>query len=196
MVRAILDGSKTQTRREVKPQPEYVNMIGVPFYPNGKGPVDYRLSPYGQTGDRLWVRESGWQPPRVSPKMLQEGADTWPPYIYDADGDDSNWCRDHGWKRRPSIHMPRWASRVTLEVTDVRVERLQEITGADAMAEGIRLVHFDAQGMDVGYEWHSNEDAEDTPRTAFKCLWESINGPGSWAANPWVWAVKFQRIKP
>ena len=92
---------------------------------------------------------------------------------------------------RPSIHMPRWASRITLEVTGVRVERLQDISEADAYAEGIEQTDFIEEA-------EHQEPATGAPpgRYAYRALWESINGPDSWTANPWVWAVEFKRISP
>jgi hypothetical protein len=94
-----------------------------------------------------------------------------------------NFARDRKW--RPSIHMPRWASRITLEVTGVRVERLQDISEADAREEGcLPVVHGDG-AVDCG-----------TRKTAFRALWDSINGPDSWGANPFVWVVEFRRVHP
>lgn len=203
MVRAILAGTKTQTRRIVKPQP--TGFIGGPgvIMPNGAPaaliPMDDTVAPfgrqivcpYGQPGDRLWVRET-WQGPLFhgehgdvdrrtiqNPKHCVYAADGGPaPEFMDAD--DNLQCR---W--RPSIHMPRWASRITLEITGVRVERLQDINEEDAEAEGIGFLR-------------SIPDADETltARELFEYLWESINGAESWAANPWVWAVEFRRIKP
>ncbi len=87
---------------------------------------------------------------------------------------------------RPSIHMPRWASRITLEITDIRVERLQEISYADAMAEGVPFTELPpGQGR-----------PDPLHRAKFADLWESINGPGSWEANPWVWVIEFKRVTP
>ena len=156
MVRAILAGTKTQTRRVCKGQRELSNVH------------DFQIDrcPYGQLGDRLWVRET-W---------LRHSVNVPNDYLYRADHpDDGTIGPAHGgWK--PSIHMPRWASRITLEITDVRVERLQDISARDAWAEGI------TPSPDVD------------PYHEYRDLWESINGPGSWDANPWVWAVSFKRI--
>jgi len=157
MVRAILEGRKTQTRRIVKPQP--LRDRGVMAFNDGEHPQ--MRCPYGKPGDRLWVRET-WCPD-VEPYTFR----------YKADGDEplERW--------RPSIHIPRWASRITLEVVSVRVERLQNISEDDALAEGITLVERGTSPVDQ-----------------FNKLWESINGPGSWEANPWVWVVEFKRIEP
>ena len=114
--------------------------------------------------------------------MMREGADTWLPYYFDADGlseQDSADFKVWEFKRRPSIHMPRWASRILLEVVSVRVERLQDISRGDAMAEGCPFPNM-AQG--------------DDPRQWYAELWEQINGPGEWTANPWVWVVEFRRL--
>lgn len=187
MVRAILEGRKTQTRRAVKRAEDMEFDPCDPSYgpfwkPYCTGvPESVKVPcPYGKIGDRLWVRESGYQPPHLTPKMLREGADTWPHYIYSADGDEKEWCRENGWKSRPSIHMPRWASRITLEIVSVRVERLNAITHIDAIAEGC-TPHPDAPAQSMGDD--------------YKGLWESINGPGSWDLNPWVWVIEFRRIK-
>jgi hypothetical protein len=116
--------------------------------------------------------------------MMREGADTWEPYYFDADGltdQDSEDFKAWGFKRRPSIHMPRIASRITLEITGVRVERLQDISRGDAMAEGCPFPNM-AKG--------------DDPRQWYTALWDQINGAGSWKTNPWVWVVEFKKVAP
>ena len=204
MVNAILDGRKTQTRRAIKPQPEQPSE-GSYFDAYNGGPQwnwwspDHKqyLSqiikcPYGKPSDRLWVRET-FQGPLVSNELAEElyednskfqnpeyfeyRADGGPTPVYvDSDGNER-----HGWK--PSIFMPRWASRLLLEITDVRVERLQDISEEDARAEGVTpeyLGHNDPEG-----------DAWEC-RRKFNDLWQSINGPDSWSANPWGWVVEFK----
>lgn len=198
MVRAILDGRKTQTRRAVKPQPPAdAEKVGANSYEGPEGPAWFWWKgegeglkfwppttrdgvksihcPYGQAGDRLWVRET-WQ--SVSPGPLRD----WPGIgdqrprkvshlnrscvtIYRADGEMPG---DERWQ--PSIHMPREASRLLLDVVNVRVERLHDISEADAIAEGC--------------------DSAD----GFRELWRSINGDGAWDANPWVWVVVFRQV--
>ena len=209
MVRALRAGTKTQTRRIVKPQPAHschyeMNGAGnaalhladaggpnqyVPPTPRSK---DHRLPcPYGAPGDRLWVRENGWQRPERSERDMRDGADTWPAYEYDADGIDHahvELLKEWGWKRRPSIHMPRWASRITLELTEVRVQRVQDISAEDVLAEGI--VDRWSRGNET---WPAAQC--DEARDEYRMLWESINGLGSWAANLWVWALTF-RVLP
>lgn len=203
MVRAILEGRKTQTRRVVKPQPDYVNSLGVPFFPNGKGPVDYRLCPYGKPGDQLWVREKfevvretcgyevaeydyfQWEeeiygPPQEALKDKCPRGGERALILYAADEEEPVWR----WK--PSIYMPRWASRLTLEVTGVRVERLQEISNEDALAEGVL-----GDECLTGKPYFADQPL---PCMCYANLWESINGPGSWDANPWVWVVEFRKI--
>ncbi len=199
MVRALLDGSKTQTRRVVKPQPTHFNPVGVPrrVIPTG-GPSDVIRCPYGQPGDRLWVRES-WQfydwteDGQPCARFAADNATTWPLRIPEEQADRLNeiWAglsapenysidnhaRDRRW--RPSIHMPRWASRITLEITGVRVERLQDITRGDAMSEGCPFPNM-AKGED--------------PRKWYADLWNEINGPAAWDANPWVWVVEFRML--
>ena len=189
MVRALLAGTKTQTRRAMKPQPtEFVGGPGVTLQDGSPAPLiplDDSVEPYGREiacpygkpGDRLWVRET-WHDASSS---LHSCA------LYRADGIDLHWD-----KWTPSIHMPRWASRITLEITSVRVERLQEISIEDAKAEG-------AWGPDDSIvqkvaDYFGTDIFSANPRKAFQMLWESINGPDSWAANPWVWAIEFRRV--
>ena len=175
MVRAILEGGKTQTRRLVK-------IRGCA--PGAVLPVEFPC-PYGVVGDRLWVKET-WRSSRAADKHSPAAltGHGWPVW-YVADGGVMWTGADRGGpgfmtpgKTRVSIHMPRWASRITLEVTDVRVERLQDITEADARAEGVQPLQ-----MDNG-----------SALPSFEGLWCSINGAGSWAANPWVWAISFARV--
>ncbi len=186
MVRAILAGTKTQTRRAV-----HSDLIS--GAPEG-GSIMHRC-PYGQPGDQIWVRETGWERPVRSALALREGADTWARYYYDADGlseSDHEQFKAWGFKRRPSIHMPRSACRITLEITGLGIERLQEIGQDDARAEGIT----DGGCLNCG---NSEADCgclnpKPDPRDAFVRLWESINGPGSWAKDPLVWVVKFRKV--
>ena len=175
MVRAILAGTKTQTRRVVKGLAlEWL----AEFTPEFVADPANSLCPYGVPGDRLWVREAyrflGVHD-HVPPREVSSG-----PVWYEAQDDVPFHPSEFG-KLRPSMFMPRWASRITLEVTGVRVERLQDISEADSVAEGIPS--GEVSPPDVG-------------RFAYRLLWESINGPGSWDANPWVWAVEFKRITP
>lgn len=208
MVRAILSGQKTLTRRAYK-----VGNGGVWPNLNDRPGMQQatRNCPYGQPRDRLWVRET-WGV--VSHTWDKDGnMVSWPPdrsatairempfgggyynghVIYAADGphewagdDDGSGEPRSAW--HPSIHMPRAASRITLEVTGVRVERLQDISEADAIAEGIEK-HTTGLWLPCREEGKANID----PRLAYRDLWESINGPGSWDKNPWVWAIAFQR---
>ena len=171
MVRAILGGRKTQTRRIVKLKCHDGFEVG-PNYEGEHWPVrggDRMPCPYGKPGDRLWVRET-W--------LCATGEPGPTLCHYQADGDRPEF--NGLWK--PSIHMFRWASRITLEITGVRVERLQDITEADAMAEGVECCS--------GWIGHAGE-----PRRIFCDLWKSINGAESWAANPWVWVVEFRRCE-
>lgn len=192
MVRAILAGQKTQTRRIIKPSPPRVMEApqGHEFSVAGH---DHRC-PYGQPGDRLWVRET-WRPVMEAWRSFVE---------YAAEGPTlDNIHRDlmaplnrlalrfpgarkdrHSEVWHPSIHMPRWASRILLEVKAVRVERLQDISEGDARAEGVepRIVSHGPPEL-KGYV------------LGFKDLWREINGAESWAANPWVWVIEFERVQ-
>lgn len=188
MIRAILANTKTQTRRIFKPDRmtwdangRYTThaMRGGELSVTGSGPFKpsswLHYCPYGQPGDRLWVRETFGHFERK--ENFAPGCEV----FYRADGES---LAVEPW--RPSIHMPRWASRITLEVTGVRVETLQDIDLADALAEGISdtgaLILDSAGNEQVG------------PIAEYAVLWEQINGPDSWAANPWVWVIEFRRL--
>lgn len=226
MVRALLDDTKTQTRRIVKPEGavEMVKMIGADNLPTGEWGwcphpryiQKYIRCPYGQVGDRLWVRETcraeelptGLDGVRY---MADEGFVPIEPNLDAVDG----WLtmRDYGKraspvapvKTVPAIHMPRWASRITLEITGIRAERLNDISEADALAEGIRcervIVDTNCNG---GYHQEVHDDRYFFPECrdegyefateAYEALWEQINGAGSWAANPFVWVISFRKL--
>lgn len=206
MVRALLAGTKTQTRRVVKPQPTgFVGGPGVTLCDSSPAPLvpmnDFAgtcgqeiICPYGQPGDRLWVRETHYLHGIWSVRKDDDGKRRWtfsPNQDIGVQFDEPNGLirgrstTVPGWYRRPSIHMPRWASRITLEITDVRVERLQDISEADAQAEGW------TRRPEVSTDPQVHKEAA---RDWFMDLWESINGPGSWDANPWVWVVEFRRL--
>jgi hypothetical protein len=214
MVRAILEGRKTVTRRVVTPAfPASVTEVlpyadapyaWMPPLPSGEPWYEQlRECPYGRLGDCLWVREA-WaadaQLDAVPPRDLSQGE----PIRYTADGS----VRQMGCsmisqgRGRPSIHMPRWASRILLEITDVRVERLQGISEPQALSEGIVGVDFRPDdGFPICRGYMVGPDDGTTPlethaSKAFAGLWRSINGAESWNANPWVWVVEFKRIEP
>lgn len=197
MVRAILEGRKTVTRRALikSSQPETIfpsdfsaTEAMVELNSSRFGTTWWKSCPYGKPGDRLWVREA-WatdaQVDSVAPRELSQGE----PLLYPADGT----TRQLGCslitagKTRPSIHMPRWACRILLDVTDVRVERLQSITYEQAAAEGIHRHNRMWSATDEGGFCHKY------PEPAFRDLWE-ITG-GDWSANPWVWVVEFKRVE-
>lgn len=178
MVRALLEGRKTQTRRIVKRTDSgRVKAIGSARNWHLDDPLAVLACPYGQPGDRLWVRETfrlfdSHEECSCYDACRCAGAHGKP--IYRADhSDDSKWT--------PSIFMRREYSRITLEIGSVRVERLQDISEEDAKAEGI------------SEEWLKTAKGREGLVPVFKELWESINGPGSWDANPRVWVVEFKR---
>lgn len=191
MVRGVREDRKTMTRRVVKPQP---------FDVHGSAFMKTTKCPFGQPGDQLYVRETFV-------------ADEYMGCRYKADGKQFLIINGEKTKKEfvvkkwtPSIHMPRWASRITLEVTNVSVERLNDISDEDALSEGIREENVIvgatcAGGMhrelteDRYFFDGGDEDGYDDAVSAFKALWETINGPGSWAANPWVWVVEFKVVK-
>ena len=216
MVLALLAGTKTQTRRTCNhpglKDLSYIVNCGDGWWGDEEGDFQARC-PYGQPGDRLWVRETS-RAHELTDKEAE--ADTFgvierlglevPPcgldgVVYAADNAfreiensreaSERWMKMNAYRGMqgatvPAIHMPRWASRITLEVTGVRVERLQDISEADAMAEGVHysLLEKIQAGQD---RW---------ARHAYKKLWESIHGPDSWDLNPWVWVVEFKRATP
>ncbi|WP_368082458.1 hypothetical protein ACNFYU_10500 [Klebsiella oxytoca] len=200
MVRAILDGRKTQTRRTVKPQPDedgLVKVINGPWVDTSEW--NY-LCPFGDVGDRIWVRETFQGPLFGYEQMeayLEDSSRFEKPEFcqYAADGGHRPEYQDaddnlrHGW--RPSIHMPRWASRILLEITDVRVERLNSIHDVDAMREGIQNLTT-CSHADFGIPGVVNAQH---PVRAFQLLWESIYGADSWKFNPWVWVIEFKRVE-
>jgi hypothetical protein len=202
MVRAILDGRKTVTRRPVKGLktdfPVVAAADGTPLRTGAcwdiGGPILH--CPFGKPGERLWVRET-WYCDHFE---VQKG-----PYLQPADMHDLDQSREDGelvyaadgltpyeqdqpvWK--PSIHMPRWACRILLEITDVRVERLQDITYEQAVAEGVHRGPL--------REWCASDEGgacHKYPIPAFRDLWQSTGG--DWDANPWVWVIEFKRVQP
>ncbi|HCC5915891.1 hypothetical protein [Klebsiella pneumoniae] len=222
MVRALLDGRKTQTRRIMKAQPSEdftpMNMAleadyKARWYTPGIVDKDGYLQPagkevfgvanenegyscpFGAVGDRIWVRE------------------TWDRYNIDQDSHDmayratipEDWPESGRW--RPSIHMPRWASRITLEITDVRVERLNAISEQDAQSEGVHTEVWDQTvvarnyaAIDEFFQFWSEDmphyvEMNQLYRSSFRSLWESIYGAENWQANPWVWVIEFKRVE-
>lgn len=222
MVRALLDGSKTQTRRVVKPQPptgldrsafviestdrrQTGSFCWSDAFPLSTK-THHARCPFGVPGDRLWVRETmklsdaGWY-------YAADGAV--PPYDGKTAHVASWWAELKRGNTCVSIHMPRWASRITLEVTSVRVARLQAISEEDANAEGVEAESADQTILYRDYRapaawfqcWREDSDVgeyvdmEQIARASYRTLWESINGPGSWLTNPWVWVVEFKRAE-
>lgn len=221
MVRAILEGRKTQTRRPIKApkgltigsyqrdgEPRSVELVAVD---EDGDPADVEIKRPFAVGDRLWVRETwaaysriesdcGVEWEEVDDTNWQKYLDENPPPIavYRADGksDPDRW--------RPSIHMPRWASRITLEVTGIRPERVKSIPQSDALAEGIE--YRPAKGMSPGGSgtFHVGAHFASTAKGAFACLWDSIygegphadDGPLAWQHNPWTWATTFKVVTP
>lgn len=193
MVRAILEGRKTVTRRVMKPQPDFLGSMvdpNTPFKTLDAGLHARITCPYGQPGDRLWVREA-WaadaQVDAIAPHDLSQGEPIW--YPADLSVRQTGCSMISKGRVRPSIHMPHWASRILLEITAVRVERLQDISEKQALAEGVEL-----EGEGVCWAGAAGT-ASDSPVESFRLLWELINGAGSWNANPWVWCVSFRRVE-
>lgn len=202
MVLALLAGTKTQTRRvikdqtigerfcEMRPDGAYLEWLGTPCCGTGVWDVpEYSgmaKAPYGVVGDQLWVRESFIHEPadyvwEASVSIPCRPATT--VYRADCKGDS----RGAGWTS--PMFMPRSLSRITLELTDVRAERLQDISEADAIAEGI-----ERSGECNWRDYADKHNDFTSARRSYRSLWESINGAGSWAANPWLWALSFKRV--
>lgn len=199
MVRALLDGTKTQTRRLLKAEPppgaervirpfrdERLQWTATDPHDMERGQLvlgDAPSCPYGAPGDRLWVREAWRTEPRFDTWAPRDLDPTRAPIQYEA-GPHADVL---GGKLRPGMFMPRWASRILLEVVDVSVEKLQAISEADAAAEGAR-------------SWAAEQSTpvRDMPeaRLQFMGLWEQINGPGTWEADPFVWVVHFKQVTP
>jgi hypothetical protein len=208
MVRAILDGRKTMTRRVVKNQPPsfcpYLTRCGGDFrwgwsdgstvyfawHPRGNGAdMDsmWMTPPHGIPGDRLWVREAwraSWAHDNLPPREIPIGD----AIEYLADDSISHLTG----RKRHSMFMPRWASRITLEITDVRVQQLQEISNNDACAEGIDACPH--RGASCGF---FETGFDQCFGCAFRMLWNQVNGPRGygWDLNPWVWAVSFKVVR-
>ncbi|SXQ85911.1 hypothetical protein [Klebsiella pneumoniae] len=203
MVRAILHGRKTQTRRPIKWKQTRFTEIGEredgskwPWSEDAEHACDFwHPCPFGAVGVRIWVRE------------------TWARYNIDQNSHDiayrattpEDWPEEGRW--RPSIHMPRWASRILLEITNVRVERLNAISEEDAQREGVHTEVWDQTVVARNYAARDEFFqfwSEDMPhyvemnqlyRSSFRSLWESIYGAENWLANPWVWVIEFKRVE-
>lgn len=192
MVRALLAGTKTQTRRAMKlPMEDKFRGLDVilgrlhAMFEHGDLACPYG----GMRGDTLWVREAFRlcaEADPIPPRDTDAAFRVW----YEADAPH----QPGAGKLRPGMFMPRWASRITLEVAGVRVERLQDISEADAIAEGVSRFPGCRQDDDaVAFNRIGPVDNDSFPIARYAVLWEQINGPGSWDANPWVWVVSFKR---
>lgn len=197
MVRAIIEGQKTVTRRVVKGA---AAKWLIDFTPEFVADRKNDLCPFGQPGDRLWVRESFADLRGTGIEHRPDPAGPLSRYAFAADsppGSASDEARkDFGVKWKPSIHMPRIACRILLEITAVRVERLQDISEEQAEAEGTAgcvpycQSPYDSDGAPAC------DCMNLTYKESFQALWHSINGAKSWDANPWVWVVEFRRVAP
>lgn len=198
MVRAILAGTKTQTRRIVRgvPSDELVSAFGTEWvYRSDPETLKKVRCPYGVAGDRLWVRET-WAPAgctrcdELPPEAQSARECTCKTAVYRAD----DGARAVTW--RPSIYMPRWASRIALEVVSVRAERLHAITEDDAHAEGVIALDGSLDEAALCVRAKTLGGCAEDARTWFAELWDRINGDrAAWASNPWVWVVSFKRAE-
>jgi hypothetical protein len=183
----LMDGSKTQTRRLIKGNEldlwrngDHETKTFIDAFGDSRSIFD--LSPYGGPGDRLWVRET-WRPTGLLSFAKPDCTFACSRFSYRAD--DHQLDRDKTIPWRPSIHMPRWASRITLEITEVRVQRIQEISEEDARAEG-----WDMSNLRFGETYDGTRHAKEW----FMRQWQKLY-PGSWERNDWVWAYTFRRMK-
>jgi len=222
MALAAFNGSKTQTRRIVKPQPD-ARFRHLEIHRDGcvevgisiDSPNHYQIQcPYGAVGDRLWVRESyyqfgHWEP--VTNAKTKGGKQKWK-FVADFReirfenpagsalrlGRHSKDSESMAWHKRLARFMPRSACRNVLKITGIRIERLQDITHDDSMREGIMPV-CDVSGKEFGWLDYTEPDSlpfdYNKPRASFKSLWDTINGPASWHENPWVWVIEFKRVQ-
>ena len=227
MVRAILEGRKTMTRRVAKPQPKMVTGSGKRVYESadfkkswedisgtGEG-SGYSDCPYGKPGNRLVVKETFYAYGRwIKQFSATKNRDEWffqdmttlegKAYKY-ADSPPENVEQKRvenavGWHKRPSLFMPYYASRITLEITGARVERLQDISEADAIVEGVKSFRpvpgdGDPETLFANY-MNKGRFSYRKAYFSFMTLWQSINGPESWNENPFVWVIEFKRIAP
>lgn len=230
MICAILAGTKTQTRRIIKPKPAKwiigFRKPGIPYKITNKKPSENGAiwqedngacyepirCPYGQEGDRLWVRETFYAYGRweyITTQKKGDDHDGWHfidktlaaglGYMYESNPPKvlKSGRNGIGWYKRPSLFMPREASRILLEVTGICVELLNDISESNAIAEGVKT-NAENGIDDCNGEWWNYEavDFDDFPcasaKESYKTLWQSINGPGSWAQNPAVWVVEFK----
>ena len=224
MVKAILDGKKTMTRRVVisgfinnykhahiiRQSTDKKREGKAYFYdtPVGSMVLSSQLvnNPYGKVGDRLWVREA-WQ--EIGPDCLLTYKATYPSDLYAKRPELENvppleGLKERGYLWKSPMFMPRWASRILLEITDIRVERLQDISEADALKEGIRNYNFETEDSPdtyVGYTHLQKDDGKSTlyktPAIAFERIWDTLNAKKGypWSSNPWVWVVEFKVIE-
>jgi hypothetical protein len=199
MIRAILAGRKTQTRRAYKNRkhPDWgCDMAACELVREQQHVID-RSCPYGQPRDRLWVRETTIN--------VEEHGYVGPVYLESDEGrsvldyglgppDDVTEVEPADIRKRPAIHMPRWACRILLEITGIRLERLNDISEAgpsnDCTEEGIFHCGMECPTYE---EWHG-KGFRSVEKFMYRKLWEQINGPGSWGANPWVWVIEFRRL--
>jgi hypothetical protein len=210
MVTALLEGRKSQTRRVVKPQPDLsvlkdchtpVEFRRCPILGPTHKPAEWGLytktskcgdvpiygydCPYGQVGSKLWVRETWCDTWPFDGHKCEEG----PCYRATDEGDCGAAITGQKWK--PSIFMPRWASRITLEITDIRVQRLWEISEDDAIAEGV----LSEEGIKDWNEHPLSFATKTSPKDEYARLWDKINGKKyPWYSNPWVWVIEFKRV--
>lgn len=182
-----------QDRRPLSPQPTKSPNVGDWYWKHGYSSRMETFIQFAPTkvGDVFYVRENVWDYDKaITTKMIREGADTWPVCMYSADMTEADveWCKEIGWKQRPSIHMPKALSRIHLEVMRVRVERACDISEDDAKAEGCetRFRYTEAQAEGGGECIVENRDS-------FETLWKSIYGPDAW--QKWVWVTDLKRIK-
>ncbi len=204
MVKAILEGRKTQTRRPINPQPDEGTLVGFSFF-SGNDAIEIRdytkgtsmiiKCPFGKVGNRLWVKET-WNITQFD----NHGKLEFPNIYYRADSSTQLFVSDVVWKYnrpnngkwRPSIHMPRWASRITLKITGVNVQRIQEITHKECELEGANDEKWQSWSEDAWNAGLPPGSHIENIKEHFENIWNSIYG--NWDSNPWVWVINFEKI--
>lgn len=203
MVRSIIAGTKTQTRRIIKGIP--LKLIDIAEYP-GEYLIENNYCPFGKPGDMFWVKEnfsvrsiaaqSIWFEIKYEFEVNGLKKKNISEYNFPA-SIVNKWTYHTESTKKNKLFMPKAAARLWLQIESIKAERLNDITDEDAIAEGIELIDFDHAGL-KWYKLYQNsptdDDATTSPKKAFRSLWENINGPGSWYQNPLVWAIKFKQI--
>ena len=196
MVQAIIEGRKSMTRRKIK----LYKADEHPLRQTSQWMQENNTCPYGKVGDVLWVRETWLYVMLDHAHDLLEGVIDRTQFVYKASVHENfiSYAKEkYGYKWKPSLFMPKDACRIFLEITDIRVERLNDITNEQAIKEGIRPTSYFGNTPLLFCDYSSKTPINDScpAKYSFETLWQSINGKDSWEENPWVWVISFKRIE-